>query len=130
MIGKLAIEARTRQHRRSARTEEAVPEHASIAVPGPAPRRTPVVLRLSRDDVHAALMAGWRDFRTAPVYGLAFSAFCIFGGYAILAMIFLLDLKYLAYPLLTGFALISPFIAAGFYEVSRRLETREPLSFS
>jgi uncharacterized membrane protein len=107
-----------------------VPEHASIAMPGPTQRRALVVLRLSRDDIFDALTAGWRDFRAAPLYGLAFSGFCVFGGYAILAMIFLLDLKYLAYPLLTGFALIAPFIAAGFYEVSRRLETREPLGFA
>jgi len=93
-------------------------------------RRAPEVLRLSRDDVYWALKAGWRDFRAAPVYGLAFAGFCVLGGYTILALIFVLDLHYLAYPMLTGFALIAPFIAAGFYEVSRRLETREPLSFT
>jgi len=104
-------------------------EPAAITAAHRPARRAPEVLRMSRDDVYWALKAGWRDFRAAPRYGLAFSAFCVVGGYTILALIFFLNLSYLAYPLLTGFALIAPFIAAGFYEVSRRLETREPLSF-
>ncbi|MDB5544150.1 MAG: hypothetical protein JWO64_1299 [Hyphomicrobiales bacterium] len=105
-------------------------EQAAIATGAKPARRAPEVLALSRDDIYWALKAGWRDFRAAPRYGLAFSAFCVLGGYTILALIFVLDLKYLAYPLLTGFALIAPFIAAGFYEVSRRLEAHEPLSFA
>src|SRR3954468_326889 len=110
--------------------EGCMSEPAAITAGHRPARRAPEVLRMSRDDVYWALKAGWRDFRAAPRYGLAFSAFCILGGYTILAMIFVLDLKYLAYPLLTGFALIAPFIAAGFYEVSRRLEAHEPLSFA
>jgi uncharacterized membrane protein len=105
-------------------------EPAAIIAGHKPARRAPEVLRMSRDDVYWALKAGWRDFRAAPLYGLAFSAFCVLGGYTILALIFFLNLSYLAYPLLTGFALIAPFIAAGFYEVSRRLETREALSFA
>jgi len=103
---------------------------SDMVTPGRGPRRAPIILRLSRNDIDQALRAGWRDFRAAPAYGLAFSAFCILGGYAVLALIFVLGMNYLAYPLLTGFALIAPFIAAGFYEVSRRLERGEPLGFA
>ena len=86
--------------------------------------------QLRRDTVYWALKAGWQDFRRAPLYGLAFSGIYVLGGYIILALIFWLNLNYFAYPLLTGFALIAPFVAAGFYEVSRRLEMQEPLSFA
>ena len=102
---------------------------ANGAVAGAASRATPQVLKLDKDDVYWALKAGWRDFRAAPRYGLAFAALYMLGGWTILAFANATGLYYFAYPLLTGFALIGPFVAAGFYEVSRRLEKGLPLSF-
>jgi uncharacterized membrane protein len=106
-------------------------DQVSLSRPvSPEAKRAPQILQLRRDSVYWALKAGWQDFRRAPLYGLSFSGFYVLGGYAILALIFWLNLHYFAYPLLTGFALIAPFVAAGFYEVSRRLEAQEPLSFA
>ena len=106
-------------------------EQANISISARAAAKpVPQVVHLRRDTVYWALKAGWQDFRRAPIYGLAFSGLYVVGGYTILALIFWLNLHYFAYPLLTGFALVAPFVAAGFYEVSRRLEAHEPLSFA
>jgi len=80
-------------------------------------------------DIRNALAAGWRDFRSAPAFGLFFGAFFAFGGISILAMAWALGLSYLAYPTAVGFSLIGPFAAVGLYEVSRRLESGQAFAW-
>ena len=65
-----------------------------------------------------------------PKYGLAFGVFYAIGGRRIVGSSLARDYPYLVYPLIMGFALFAPFGAAGTYEVSRRLESGEPLSWS
>lgn len=90
----------------------------------------PVVRTISVSDVKAALSEGLADFKRAPRYGLVLGAACALTGIAIVALLYGLGLPYLAYPLAAGFALVCPFLAAGLYEVSRRLETGQALSAS
>jgi uncharacterized membrane protein len=85
---------------------------------------------LERDDLITALGKGWRDFKTAPLYGLFFGGIYACGGLLILALVFIFNAPYVGYPMIAGFALIAPFVAAGTYEVSRRLERREALSWA
>lgn len=92
-------------------------------------RRDPIVKRITRHDVAEAIGAGLRDFQAKPVYGLVFGGLYALGGLAILFSITRLQMAYLAYPLAAGFALIGPFVAVGLYEVSRRREAGEPISF-
>lgn len=80
-------------------------------------------------DVGAAVVAGFRDFTSAPVYGLFFGGFYALAGWLILTVVLVLDLQFLAYPIAAGFALIAPFIASGIYEVSRRQEAGMALSW-
>jgi len=89
----------------------------------------PVVRAVSARDIAEALVQGLRDFQAAPLYGLAFGALYAAGGLLIVASVTALGMVYLAYPLAAGFALIGPFVAVGFYEVSRRRESGQPLSF-
>ncbi len=75
------------------------------------------------------LLQGLRDFSEAPKYGLFFGGIYALGGWLVVGLLFLLSMPYLAYPAALGFAFIAPFIAAGIYEVSRRLEANQPLSW-
>ena len=94
-------------------------------------RAKPLVIQtLKRGDVADILQLGWRDFKAAPLYGLFFGGFYALGGMAIVSLFLVLHLPYVGYPLTMGFALIVPFVAAGTYEVSRRLERGEPLSWA
>lgn len=81
------------------------------------------------DDLLEVLGMGLRDFKSAPAYGLFFSAIYAVGGWVLILMLIEFDLPFLVYPLAAGFALIAPFIASGFYAISSQLETSEPLSW-
>lgn len=91
------------------------------------PAHLPEVLRVDVSDLAAALGAGWRDFRAAPLYGLFFAGVYVLGGWL---MVWAMTAKgQLWWTLVAGagFPILGPFIACGFYEVSRRLEAGEPL---
>jgi len=78
-------------------------------------------------DVVDAIGDGLRDLARAPLYGLAFGGFYAVFGWLLLTAVFYLNFDLYAFPLATGFALIAPFVAAGGYEVSRRLQAGEAL---
>ncbi len=78
-------------------------------------------------DVFAALGAGWRDFRAAPLYGLFFGGIYAAAGVLLYLLLSYYRSVWLILPLAIGFPLIGPFVAAGLYEVSRRLARREQL---
>ncbi|MEX5730193.1 putative membrane protein [Rhodovulum iodosum] len=87
----------------------------------------PDIQSVTLDDLRAALAAGWRDFRTAPAFGLFFSSVYVLGG---LALVYF-GAGTVAWTLMLslGFPLIAPFAAVGLYEVSRRMERGEALSW-
>ncbi len=87
----------------------------------------PDVGRVTLSDLLASLQAGWQDFRTAPLYGLFFSAVYVVAGFALIR----LGAGTLAWVLTLslGFPLVAPFAAVGLYEVSRRIEAGEALSW-
>lgn len=95
-----------------------------------APHKTdPVVRRISVADVAEALARGLRDFQAVPFYGLFFGSLYAAGGILIVLSVTAFGMSYLAYPLSAGFTLLGPFVAIGLYEVSRRREAGQPLSF-
>lgn len=89
----------------------------------------PEVRILEMGDLRASISAGWRDFRTAPQFGLFFAAVYVAGGWLILYALTATGQVWWTLPAAAGFPILGPFIACGLYEVSRRLETGEPLSW-
>lgn len=85
----------------------------------------PDIATLSVADLKAALSSGWADFRTAPVFGLMFSAVYVLGG------VFLLLVSggfvWTTLILALGFPILAPFAAVGLYETSWRIEENRPL---
>ena len=92
-----------------------------------APSSTPEANEVDFSDLKASLAAGWQDFRRAPVLGLAFSAVYVLGGWLIVWAMSAKGQVWWTLPASAGFPILGPFIACGFYEMSRRLEAGEPL---
>jgi len=85
-------------------------------------KQDPFVLRIALADVGEAFFRGLRDFQALSLHDIALALIYVIGGLAIIFSIAAFGMSYLAYPLAAGFALIAPFVAAGFYELSRQRE--------
>ncbi len=84
---------------------------------------------VSFSDIAAILWHGLKDWARAPFLSIALAGVYTLGGWLLAALMIFLDLPYLVYPLAMGFALIAPFVAIAFYDVSRRLQDGTPVSF-
>ncbi|MEL6264892.1 MAG: DUF2189 domain-containing protein [Pseudomonadota bacterium] len=85
----------------------------------------PAVRAATWEDLSAAINAGLADLRASPGISLGVGAVYALGGIAILWMLDAGAMAALAWPLMAGFALIGPFAAVIFYEISRRRERGE-----
>jgi len=76
------------------------------------------------------LALGWADMRRtrgiSVIYGLIFVVL----GYGVTIGLYQLGYYYLIWPLSAGFVLVAPVFAVGIYELSRRLEEGEPVTFT
>ena len=95
-----------------------------------APKAWPDVLPLAGSDLVEILAAGVNDLRAGGCYSLFFGTFYGVGGLILLVLARFYNVPYLIYPLAMGFVLIAPFMATGLYDISRRLENGEALSWA
>lgn len=91
---------------------------------------TPKVRKVGMDRPWTWLAKGWQDLRGAPAVSLGYGLIFALAGFALVATIWLAEVFYLVLPLSAGFMLVGPIVAVGLYEVSRRLEQKEPVSFN
>lgn len=87
------------------------------------------IRHLTSADLRASLHAGWQDLCRAPLYGLFFSAVYVAGGWLLWWALTTAGQVWWTIPVTLGFPLLGPFVAVGFYEISRRLETGQPLDW-
>jgi uncharacterized membrane protein len=90
--------------------------------PGPRVRRVPV------DRPWLWLARGWADLLRLPRLSLTIGAVVAAISIGLKLATLMAGAIYLALPLSAGFFLVAPLIAVGLYEISRRLETGEPVN--
>ena len=86
------------------------------------PPATPEINLVDTSDLRESLALGWCDFKRAPLLGLIFSAVYVLGGWLITWAMTTKGQVWWTLPASAGFPILGPFIACGFYEISRRLE--------
>lgn len=94
-----------------------------------APPQPPLLQNICYSDVFDVLRQGWQDFTRAPLYALFFGGVYAVGGILIFWLLNAYQQPWMIIPVAIGFPLAGPFLAAGTYEISRRLTAGEPLKF-
>lgn len=104
-------------------TQVETPESARLLHGAPELRQVTVPV------IKQSLQKGWDDFKKAPSYGLFFGAVYAVAGLLMYLVTQSTGQSYWMILAALGFPIIGPFAAVGLYEVSRRLETGEPLDW-
>jgi uncharacterized membrane protein len=75
------------------------------------------------------LRLGWQDLLTARSISLTFGVAIALASLLLINLLWRIDLLPYALPLAAGFMFVAPALAICFYDISRRLENKEPVTF-
>ena len=89
---------------------------------GSPPQAVPELMQLDWGDLRHALRQGWRDFLAEPLYGAFFSMVYVACGWLLVFAFTAKGQVWWTLPASAGFPILGPFVACGFYEISRRRE--------
>ncbi len=103
--------------------------HLNVLAGEEASRARPVVRSIRVTDLKEALARGFSDFAAMPSHAVFLCLIYPIVGLILARVTFGYDVLSLLFPLAAGFALIGPFAAMGFYELSRRREQGLPVSW-
>jgi uncharacterized membrane protein len=95
-----------------------------------AARASPEVRQVSAADLRDCLRKGFADFAAARDDVIFVAIIYPLAGLALAALASRYELLPMVFPLIAGFALIGPIAAVGLYEISRRLERGEAVSWT
>jgi uncharacterized membrane protein len=87
-----------------------------------APTALPGIRKIGFADLRWALEMGWQDFMRKPAYVITLAVIYPITGLILGKLTFGYKLLPVLFPLAAGFALLGPFAALGFYEMSRQME--------
>ncbi|MDB5616438.1 DUF2189 domain-containing protein [Tardiphaga sp.] len=88
----------------------------------------PTIRAITSADLFDALRLGWEDFKAVPSHAVMLCVIYPLVGLVAARMVLGYSVLPLLFPLAAGFALVGPFAALGFYELSRRREAGEEAS--
>lgn len=93
------------------------------------PRLAPEVRRIGLAELGTALRRGWNDFLAIPTQLFFLCLLYPLIGLFAATLAAGREVMHLVYPLAAGFALVGPVAALGLYEISRRRELGEAVSW-
>jgi uncharacterized membrane protein len=96
--------------------------HVHILMGTEAAHARPLVRRIGLTDLKDALARGIDDFWVMPTHAVFLCLIYPVVGVLLARLVLGYDILSLLFPLAAGFALVGPFAAIGFYELSRRRE--------
>lgn len=86
---------------------------------------TIVVRKIALNDLGDSLRLGWEDFKAVPTHAIILALIYPVLGIVLARVVLGYSILPLLFPLAAGFALLGPFAALGFYDLSRRREQGE-----
>src|SRR5712691_7005177 len=97
-------------------------EHFHVLMGADTIRTRPAIRTIGVADLKDALKRGIADFSAMPTHAVFLCVIYPIVGLVLARLLLGYDLLPLLFPLAAGFALVGPFAAVGFYELSRRRE--------